>query len=71
MGLMEWFTKSDMVIHMNQSGYSSNLIEQFAWDSWEPPTAIPYGSGVVPINSIAPSNDGQDIDKRMTCSVLT
>jgi hypothetical protein len=65
-GLMEWFlgihfswcfTKSDVVVHMNQSGYSTNLIKQFAQDSWDPtPTANPYRSGI-PIDSIAPSTD--------------
>jgi len=42
MGLTEWFlgihflwhfTKSEVVVHMNQLGYAANLVEQFAWDS--------------------------------------
>ncbi len=43
MGLMEWFlgihfswciTKSEVVVHMNQSRYAAHLVEQFAQDSW-------------------------------------
>ncbi len=63
MGLTEWFlgihfsrhfTNSDIAVHLNQSGYAANLVEQISWDSWDPtPTATPYCPGV-PINSIAP-----------------
>ncbi len=66
MGLVEWFlgvhfswriTKSTVDVHMNQSGFAANLIEQFCRDEWEPtPDTTPYRSGV-PIDSIAPSTD--------------
>jgi hypothetical protein len=69
MGLVEWFlrihfswgiTKSTVDVHMNQSGFAANLIEQFCHDKWEPtPDANPYCSGV-PIDSIAPSKDTDD-----------
>jgi hypothetical protein len=66
MGLVEWFlgvhfswriTNSTVDVHMNQSGFAANLVEQFCRDEWEPtPDATPYRSGV-PIDSIAPSTD--------------
>ena len=66
MGLVEWLlvnhfswkiTKSLVDVQMNQSGFASNLVEQFCCNSWDPtPTATPYQSGV-PIDSIAPSKD--------------
>ena len=69
MGLVEWFlgvhfswriTKSSVDVHMNQSGFATNLVEQFYRDEWEPtPDATPYRSGV-PIDSIAPSKDADD-----------
>ncbi len=69
MGLMEWFlgihflrcfTKSEIVVHFNQSGYVANQVKQFCRDSWEmAPTATPYWSGI-PINSIAPSTDEEN-----------
>ena len=62
------FTKSDVVIHMNQSGCSTNLIKQFARDSWESsPTAIPSRS-CVPINSIAPSTDDDTSPVQLRCT---
>lgn len=69
MGLVEWFlgihfswriTSSRVDVHLNQTGFAANLVEQFHRDSWEPtPTATPYRSGV-PIDSIAPSSDPDD-----------
>ncbi len=69
MGLVEWFlgvhfswqiTKSTVDVHMNQSGFATNLVEQFCCDEWEPtPDATPYRSSV-PIYSIAPSKDTDD-----------
>ncbi len=69
MGLVEWFlgvhfswqiTKSSVDVHMNQSGFATNLVKQFCCDKWEPiPDATPYRSGV-PIDSIAPSKDADD-----------
>jgi hypothetical protein len=69
MGLVEWFlgvhfswriTKSAVDVHMNQSGFAANLVEQFCRDVWDPtPDATPYRSGV-PIDSIAPSSDADD-----------
>ncbi len=66
MGLTEWFLgihflwrfiNLDVAVHLSQSGYAANLVEQFSWDSWDPtPTATPYCSGV-PINSIAHSTN--------------
>ena len=62
------FTKSDVVIHMNQSGCSTNLIKQFARDSWESsPTALPSRS-CVPINSIAPSTDDDTSPVQLRCT---
>jgi hypothetical protein len=68
--LVEWFlgihsswriTKSAVAVHMNQSGFATNLVKQFFPDKWNPtPDATPYCSGV-PIDSIAPSSDGDDL----------
>jgi hypothetical protein len=56
MGLVEWcrgihfswrFTPSKVDIHLSQTGFAANLVEQFCHDSWEPtPTATPYCLGV-------------------------
>ena len=69
MGLVEWFlgihfswrmTSSRVDVHLNQTGFATNLVEQFCCDSWDAtPTATPYCSGV-PIDSIAPSIDADD-----------
>ena len=69
MGLVEWFlgihfswyfTSSRVDVHLNQTGFAANLVEQFCRDSWDAtPTATPYRSGV-PIDSIAPSPDADD-----------
>ena len=52
MGLVEWFlgihfswriTPLKVDVHLNQTGFAANLVEQFCRDSWEPtPTATPY-----------------------------
>ncbi len=69
MGLVEWFlgvhfswcfTPSKVDVHLNQTSFADNLVEQFCRDAWEPtPTATPYWSGV-PIDSIAASSDDDD-----------
>ncbi len=66
MGFVEWFlgihfswcfTSLRIDVHLNQTGFAANLVEQFCQDSWDPtPTATPYWSEV-PIDSIAPSPD--------------
>jgi hypothetical protein len=69
MGLVKWFlgiyfswrfTPSRVDVHLNQTGFAANLVEQFCCDSWEPtPTATPYHLGV-PIDSIASFSDNDD-----------
>jgi hypothetical protein len=69
MGIVEWFlgvhfswriTSELVTVHLNQSGFASNLVESFFWDSCnQTPTATPYQSGV-PIDSIAPSMEPDD-----------
>ncbi len=69
MELVEWFlgihfswhfTPSKADVHLNQTGFATNLVEKLCPDTWEPtPTAIPYRSGV-PIDSIASSSDDDD-----------
>ena len=69
MGIVEWFlgvhflwrvTSSSVLVHMNQSGFATNLVESFNIQSrQETPTATPYRSGV-PIVFIAPSTDADD-----------
>jgi hypothetical protein len=64
MGIVEWFlgihfswciTSSLVAIHLNQSGFATNLIKSFARQARDKtPTATPYCSGVL-IDSIAPS----------------
>jgi hypothetical protein len=49
MGLVEWFlgihfswrmTSSQVDVHLNQTGFAANVVEQFCRDSWEAtPTA--------------------------------
>jgi hypothetical protein len=45
MGLVEWFLgihfswrfmSSQVDVHLNQTGFAANLVEQFCWDSWDP-----------------------------------
>jgi hypothetical protein len=46
-----------VAVHLNQSGFTSNLVESFFHDSQDPtPTATPYQSGI-PIDVIAPSTE--------------
>jgi hypothetical protein len=69
LGLTDWFlgihfswhfTKLVVTAHLNQLGYSANLVEQFCHDSWDViPTTTTYCSGV-PIDSIAPSTDSDN-----------
>ena len=69
MGLVEWFlgihfslrfTPSKVDVHLNQTGFAANLVEQFCRDTWEPtPTDTPYRSGV-PIDLIESSSDDDD-----------
>jgi hypothetical protein len=69
MGLVEWFlgihfswrfTSSRVDVHLNQTGFAANLVEQFCRNLWDAtPTATPYRSGV-PIDSIAHSTDADD-----------
>jgi len=50
-------TSTSVSIHLNQSGFASNLIERFFQDSHNvTPTVRPYRSGI-PIDAIAPSTD--------------
>ena len=74
MGLVEWFlgihfswriTKSAVDVHMNQSGFTANLVEQFCRNELDPtPGATPYWSGV-PIDSIPPSSDADDLPTQL------
>jgi hypothetical protein len=74
MGLVEWFlcihfswriAKSTVDVHMNQSGFAANLVEQFCRDKWEhTPDATPYQSGV-PIDLIAPSTDADNFPAQL------
>jgi hypothetical protein len=69
MGIVKWFlgvhfswriTSSLVAVHLNQSGFATNLIESFAHQACnKTPTATPYHSGV-PIDSIAPSINADD-----------
>ena len=69
MGIVEWFlgvnfswqiTPSLVAVHLNQSGFATNLVKSFARQSQhETPTATQYCSGI-PINSIAPSANADD-----------
>jgi hypothetical protein len=76
MGIVEWFLgvhlswrviSSSVLVHMNQSGFSTNLVESFSLQSCnETPTATPYRSGI-PIDSIAPSTDANDSPAQIHC----
>jgi hypothetical protein len=69
MGIVEWFlgihfswriTPSLVAVHLNQSGFATNLVKSFAHHSQnETPTATLYHSGV-PIDSIVPSTNADD-----------
>jgi len=69
MGIVEWFlgvhfswriTLSSVAVHLNQSGFASNLVESFFGDTPNPtPMATPYRNGV-PIDSVAPSTHADD-----------
>jgi hypothetical protein len=76
MGIVKWFlgvhfswriTPSSVDVHLNQSGFATNLVENFALQAQtETPTATPYRSGV-PIDSIAPSTDVDDSPAQIRC----
>jgi len=54
-------------VHLNQSGFATNLVESFARQACnDTPTATPYRSGV-PIDSIAPSMDVDDLLAQLRC----
>jgi hypothetical protein len=56
---MVYYTLS-VAVHLNQSGFASNLVESFFRDARNPtPMATPYRSDV-PINLIATSFDNDD-----------
>ncbi len=69
MGVVEWFlgihfawriTSDSVLVHLNQSGFTANLVESFFQASRNvTPTATSYRSGV-PIDSIASSTDDDD-----------
>jgi hypothetical protein len=62
MGVVNWFlgvhfswriTPLTVTVHLNQSGFASNLVESFSLSNrFQTPTATPYCSGV-PIDSVA------------------
>jgi hypothetical protein len=66
MGIVEWFlgvhiswriSSSTVSVHMNQSGFASNLVESFFCKTCnETPLVTPYRSGI-PVDSIPPSTD--------------
>jgi hypothetical protein len=66
MGIVSWFlgvhflwqtTPSLVAVHLNQSGFASNLVESFLMhDRNQLPTATPYRSGI-PIDTIAESSE--------------
>jgi hypothetical protein len=66
MGIVEWFlgihfswciTLSVVVVHLNQSGFASNLVERFFQDTRDPtPMATPYQLDIF-IDAIAPSTE--------------
>ena len=54
-----------MAVHLNQSGFATNLVESFARQACNyTPTATPYWSGVL-IDSIAPSMDADDLPAQL------
>jgi hypothetical protein len=76
MGIVEWFlgvhfswriTSSSVSVHLNQSGFASNLVETFFRESRNPtPTATPYPSGI-PIDSIALSTNDDASPAQICC----
>ena len=76
MGIVKWFlgvhflwhvTPSLVAVHLNQSGFATNLVKSFVRPSQnETPTATPYCSGV-PIYSIVPSLDADDSPAQLHC----
>ncbi len=69
MGIVEWFlgvhfswqiSSSLVSVHLNQSGFASNLEESFFCKAHDAnPLATPYRSGI-PVDSIAPLTDADD-----------
>jgi hypothetical protein len=69
MGIVEWFlgvhfswhiSSSLVSVHLNQSGFASNLVKSFFREAHEAsPLATPYRSGIL-VDSIAPSKDADD-----------
>jgi hypothetical protein len=69
-GIVEWFlgvyfswliTPYSILLHLNQSGFASNLVKNLFWELCNPiPTAKPYCLGIS-INSIAPSTDDNNL----------
>ena len=69
MGTVEWFlgthfswrqTPEETAVHMNQSGFSRNLVERFDMqDCNETPVCTPYKSGC-PIDSIKGGNSSEE-----------
>ena len=76
MGIVEWFlgvhfswriTPTLFAVHLNQSGFATNLVESFARHSRnETLTATPYCSGIH-INLIALSLDANDSPAQLGC----
>jgi hypothetical protein len=68
-GIVEWFlgvhfswqiSLSLVLVHMNQSGFASNLVESYFHKVRDAnPLATPYRSGIS-VNSIAPLMDAND-----------
>jgi hypothetical protein len=68
-GIVKWFlgvhffwriSPSLVFIHLNQSGFASNLVESFFQEAHDAsPLATPYWSRI-PVDSIAPSMDADD-----------
>jgi hypothetical protein len=55
-----WITPLTITVHLNQSGFASNLVESFSlYNRSQTPTATPYHLGV-PIDSVAPSYEDND-----------
>ncbi len=78
MGIVEWFlgihffwhlTSSMVGVHLNQSGFASNLVESFFCDSRDPtPMATPYQSGIsIDAIAIAPSTEEDGFSALKQC----
>jgi hypothetical protein len=69
MGIVVWFlgvhfswriSSSSVLVHFNQSGFASNLVESFLQEARDAnPLATPYRSRI-PVDSIAPSTNADD-----------